>query len=1238
MAETTLRAYLAEIEELIDQTQLDEAVAHCRQILTYYPKHLDTYRLLGKALLEQGRHGDAADVFQRVLSAVPDDFVSQVGMSIVREDEANLDAAIFHMERAFEVNPANPAIQEELKRLCGRRDGMEPPRVRLSRGALARMYARGHHFDQAVAELRAALGEDPDRPDLQLVLAEVYWLSEQRADAAETCTAILENLPHCRLANRIMADLWAASGRQHEAQVYRSRLEALDPYEAFADYGNGVGPENVPAGQVRVQKLDWSGPASIEGGESAQPSWVSSLGVTLDEPKPAGAELPDWLMETPGTPSAAPESEPDLPPAEPGTPPNWLIASAPAGLAANMMAPANEPADAADLFSDVPDWLRDQLSPSAGDPLPTQPVPTPPGAEASPVIPQAPEAGLPEWLTAPSDTQPVAPSHIPDWLQSPGPDAEASTPTSNADSVPDWMRAPEPDSSPDPSLAPPESELPEWMRPPDAQGPAAPSAPAEDTELPEWMRAPEALSAAQPSTPGAVADIPDWLNSITPTQDATLTFQSPEWLRAIPPASKAPMSGSEPNPEPPSSSLVSGADELPDWMRDAAGPADAASPFETVPPAPEAAALPSLTETSPQPSDDQATIPDWLKQAGWGPSSPEAVKESEQRAHDEWHVEDEPEATVALPAEDIPDWLRAMAPPELRSPDQASAETAPAALQMPAVPAADGEQPEWLRGFDAETPAPIAPEDDSMKPPVWLRTPLEESEPPPSTPSDESLPSWLREPLEEQSEQTAAPSPAPPAPADSAGGLPDWLQKVVEEEQGAELSMDAGQGRPFVGQTGPLSSAPLISPALSEKPLEEPEVWVAPEEPKPAPPPPVSEARDTAPALTPAPAIADSPAVAEHVEEEGPAAESAAPAELPEAALHAPEPVTASATEPTQPSVEEMSADDALAWLESLAARQGADSSELFTRPEDRPTETPRWIEDLVGENASVPADAGPSAPEVHPATQVGPSREDAAALPMPELPDWLKAELEAQDFVSAAEAPATVPKSIHAEAEQEPVAQQPAQDEGKPESMPVPEPSVLPETQRDYASGERTGASQDAVFEPEAEPEPDSPPVARWDFTPVLPEAAQPVEPPPAAVDEPHLAVRPVIAPVAETPEDVSERAPEPDAPAEEKERPAPTPKSRRAKAGAPSLPRGELLSSARRNVMAGSFEEGLAAYGRLIKTGSCLSEVIADLENTLAAHPADPTVLQLLGDAYMADNQLQRALDTYRLALDRI
>ena len=42
-----------------------------------------------------------------------------------------------------------------------------------------------------------------------------------------------------------------------------------------------------------------------------------------------------------------------------------------------------------------------------------------------------------------------------------------------------------------------------------------------------------------------------------------------------------------------------------------------------------------------------------------------------------------------------------------------------------------------------------------------------------------------------------------------------------------------------------------------------------------------------------------------------------------------------------------VSDEDAFAWLESLAAKQGAKPEELLTKPEDRPVETPDWLSQL---------------------------------------------------------------------------------------------------------------------------------------------------------------------------------------------------------------------------------------------------------------------------------------------------
>jgi tetratricopeptide (TPR) repeat protein len=192
-----------EIESLIEGNQIEEAIANCRHILERYPKHVATYRLLGKAYLEVQRYTDAEDVLQRVLSCIPDDFIAHLGLSIIREEAGDLETAIWHMERAFDVQPSNAAIQAELRRLYGRRDGTPPVKVTLTRGALARMSARSHLYSQVISELRHPGGR-PQRPDLQVVLARLYFQTGQRNASVEICSSLLNRLPELPEANRIL--------------------------------------------------------------------------------------------------------------------------------------------------------------------------------------------------------------------------------------------------------------------------------------------------------------------------------------------------------------------------------------------------------------------------------------------------------------------------------------------------------------------------------------------------------------------------------------------------------------------------------------------------------------------------------------------------------------------------------------------------------------------------------------------------------------------------------------------------------------------------------------------------------------------------------------------------------------------------------------------------------------------------------------------------------------------------
>jgi tetratricopeptide (TPR) repeat protein len=233
MSKITLRAYIQQIDNLIESGKNDEAILICNHILKSFPKHIDTYRLLGKTFLESKQYENADLVFKQVLMVYPDDFISHLGLSYIFETRSEFSTAVDHMERAFELQPANPTIQDELKRLYKARDGVEPVRVRLTRGALIKMYARSNLFSQAIAEIRVALNEHSDRFDLEVTLAKMLIQSRQNIEAVECCLNIISKYPFCFDANLILVQTLKETAVAKDVNVFQNRLIELDPYYKF---------------------------------------------------------------------------------------------------------------------------------------------------------------------------------------------------------------------------------------------------------------------------------------------------------------------------------------------------------------------------------------------------------------------------------------------------------------------------------------------------------------------------------------------------------------------------------------------------------------------------------------------------------------------------------------------------------------------------------------------------------------------------------------------------------------------------------------------------------------------------------------------------------------------------------------------------------------------------------------------------------------------------------------------
>jgi tetratricopeptide (TPR) repeat protein len=1247
MAEITLRAYVKSVDELIERENLDEAIAHARHILQVYPKHLETYRLLGKAYLEARRYGDSADIFQRVLSAVPDDFIAHIGMSIVREDEGNLDAAIWHMERAFETNPANPAIQQELRRLIGKRDGLEPHKVRLTRGALARMYAQGELFPQAIAELRSALQEESDRPDLQVLLADMYWRTDQKVEAAEVADRVLEKLPYCWQANQMMAAVLQANGKVEEAAIYHRRLAALDPYAAFVESAI-ISPATVDANSVHLERLEWHPGMALPGGETGQPAWAASLGVDLESP---------------------PEPEPT---AGTGPAPSWLEALQ-EGATEGAPPPAAEEtiesfgAEApAEPEAEIPEWMQEAgWAPASGEA-----VEGPVSFSESEL--ESLESGIVPGVEGSEEPEELTPADIPSWLQEKAPAAPAAPAmparpagaeeSQPGEGFPDWLSEVAADArqvSPDPQIAVPSQPEP---------GPA-PAEDLESPELPTWL---------ETATPGATSTIVTWLGDRGREAEAGEPVM-PAWM------AEEPTAETEAGPAEGGSS-----EELPSWINE----------FELEE---------SGGEAAPEIGEERVGAPPaWLSAVAEAAAMDEAELEAElaempgelaEEAADELFAVPEEEAEIEGPpaAGEMPDWIQALSEGAEAGDDESAwlgrLEPAPAASDEGAAAPA----PEWLAGILDDEGQPVAgPQEAEAPTPDWLSGLAEE--PAEAAPSP-GAPDWLTGGAGMADEE---PEGAP----DWLSGMAETAQSSVDETPSETFkwlrALDEGEveaAPPAAAEAGAAEEWMRAIPGSGDE-------FRRPPEPAAAEEPAGQSEADWLESLAGAEEFGAQPAEAVPEAPESTPVESfdwlaRAELEVPEAAPT--EEALAAAPEAGLP--ESLDDDEVFSWLEDLATRDAAGAAGPAS-PEAPPVAAPQpalsdhelpeapdesldWLERLAAERGlrtevslADNAAAISSLPAETPAPQPEPEHEAEApappSMPQPEPefpafeaepPDWLRSVAAGEIGGTDMEPPVPVSEPWFAAtpieeetrapepmpAESAPVDQGPvdwpqfgAAPAGGPPTpeQPAPAPEAPASIVPPWESRPETPAPEEAEplpawsepVEPTAQaPAPSAPgstplEVPEWLRQPA--EAAPP--PPPARAPKPEQPVpQPVLQPQPpiEPQEVVPPAAPTPATTVPEPQ-PIPAAPAKPAKAAAPTP--AELLENARLAIAAGDSKAASAAYGKLVKKRQQLSVVISDLEAALKKDPQAPALWQALGDAYMKGDHVTEAINAYRRGME--
>ena len=443
------------------------------------------------------------------------------------------------------------------------------------------MYIKGELYQQAIVEIRAALAEDPDRIDLQILLANIYFITNRAAEAIDLAHTILRKLPNAYQANWILATLLVDGKHEAEAQKYRRIVNSLNPYAAHI---SSTYPtiEQVPEQAVVIDRLDWK-PGQDTSASGGQPAWAASLGLKLSESETEKEnELPEWMKASGWETSASDNAEPETldetedtplpynetvePKLEKAEIPDWLKDIAP---------PKEEGLDEFEEEEDVLPWLE-KILPSTPEKVTEE--------KTSIKSQMDDEIEIPLTLAAEDEIELEAAlsEEIPDWLIT---SAETNSKDRPKNELPDWLSGGEKDGE-----ARPASGVPDWLSESMEEDEIEAEA---SSEIPDWLAAAKKETSIDMETNAELAtDIPDWLTESDEDEEieVELAAEIPDWLAA--PDELAGMvaeSGAEAEVTPIGGlgSEAEPADEIPDWLAESV----------------------EIEETEAEPADK---IPDWL--------------------------------------------------------------------------------------------------------------------------------------------------------------------------------------------------------------------------------------------------------------------------------------------------------------------------------------------------------------------------------------------------------------------------------------------------------------------------------------------------------------------------------------------------------------------------------------------------------------------------------------------------
>ncbi len=254
----------------------------CRDYLAEHPGSTDHLRLLGQALMKQGRAAEAEEQLRLALTIDPEFPQLHEDLGSALAMQSKFDDAIPAFERALELQPALPLVERKLGQalIAAGRGGeaseafrdyidKDPERADVFRGI---ELFRDDKPDDAIAVFRDVLKRNPRNVNALRQLAIVNWRAKQRYDDAEALLRQATTLADDFFGGWLtLGALLMEMGKYVEAIAAYDKATKLDPKnaEAWAGLGSANGramyPEKAVAAYEKAVAINDSDPQVLGG-------------------------------------------------------------------------------------------------------------------------------------------------------------------------------------------------------------------------------------------------------------------------------------------------------------------------------------------------------------------------------------------------------------------------------------------------------------------------------------------------------------------------------------------------------------------------------------------------------------------------------------------------------------------------------------------------------------------------------------------------------------------------------------------------------------------------------------------------------------------------------------------------------------------------------------------------------------------------------------------------------------